>query len=31
MPEIGPLHRGLDIGGVGRKNARHHVATLGGQ
>jgi hypothetical protein len=26
-PEIGPLHRGLDIGGVGRKLARHHVVT----
>ena len=26
-PKIGPLHRGLDIGGVGRKLARHHVVT----
>jgi hypothetical protein len=26
-PEIGPLHRGLDIGEVGRKLARHHVVT----
>ena len=26
-PEIRPLHRGLDIGGVGRKLARHHVVT----
>ena len=27
IPEIEPLHRGLDIGEVGRKTARHHVAT----